>query len=208
MPGKHFKHQYLLPGVALRVVIVLLVLVALACARYEDDPALVTDARHNTPFIDLTFDLPKIAVESEDTRPFFVARRTPDMVQYPCATCHTQGLKIPGTPADYQAHADIRLEHAQEKTMDCATCHGNSDTNKLNSLTGSAIDMDRADELCGQCHTEKKRDWLHGAHGKRYYTWQGTRVIQSCTSCHNPHKPALEKRMPVAFPELNPRRNR
>ncbi len=206
MAGKHFEKQDPQPGVVLRVVFILALLL-MGCSPSEDDPILVTDARQNTRYIDLTFDIPKVKVETDETTPFYVARRSPELVQYPCATCHTQGLKVPGTPADYQAHPEVLLQHADDKVMNCATCHNDSDMNTLSSVTGEAIDIDRADELCGQCHGEKKRDWLHGAHGKRYYNWQGTRVIKSCTSCHNPHKPALEKRMPVAFPVLNPRRN-
>jgi hypothetical protein len=40
---------------------------------------------------------------------------------------------------------------------------------------------------------------MGGAHGKRVTNWAGTRVVKSCTSCHDPHSPLFKKRWPKTY---------
>ena len=50
--------------------------------------------------------------------------------------------------------------------------------------------------------------WAGGAHGKRLDGWQGRRVLMGCADCHDPHRPALETRIPFRAPQLQRARGR
>ncbi len=121
-----------------------------------------------------------------------VRPRTPEIVHYPCSTCHKDNLTGRRNP-----HPNIALKHATEATLTCRTCHGNQKMESLLSLNGKPIAFDDAYQLCGQCHSTQLKDWKGGAHGKRLSGWAEPRVIQNCTGCHNPHAPALGKRWPA-----------
>jgi hypothetical protein len=124
---------------------------------------------------------------------FEVEPRTPSMTKYPCTSCHKRDVS--GAPKN--PHWTIKLKHASESEMNCATCHGSARMETLVSLTGRAIDFNDSWKLCGQCHATQRKDWEAGAHGKRVSGWDRPRVIRSCTGCHDPHAPALEKRLPA-----------
>jgi hypothetical protein len=63
-------------------------------------------------------------------------------------------------------------------------------------MKGAPIDFDESYLLCGECHFAEKRDFLHGAHGKRVGGWQGERAALACTSCHDAHDPSIKARQP------------
>lgn len=127
---------------------------------------------------------------------FGVALRTPHIGQFPCASCHDGGQK-----AQVKMHVDIQLAHAGETVMDCDTCH-TEDRSHLKLNNGSKISFNHAYQLCSQCHFEQARDWRGGAHGKRLSNWDQQRVVENCTGCHNPHKPAFEQRLPHSSPKI------
>jgi len=98
------------------------------------------------------------------------------------------------------AHGNITLDHGgQDKPLSCYTCHKKDDRNFLVTEEGSKIDMDHSYQMCGHCHFRQKKDWMGGAHGKRVSYWAGTRVVKTCTSCHDPHSPHFEKRWPKTY---------
>ena len=66
----------------------------------------------------------------------------------------------------------------------------------LRTLNGQAVAFDHAYQVCAQCHSSQAKDWAGGAHGKRLGGWAPPRVVASCTACHDPHRPALDKRWP------------
>jgi hypothetical protein len=133
------------------------------------------------------------------TEPFLVPARQGEMKLFACTNCHNQPLATlqqGSATSGKKSHWDIELVHAPATTMQCATCHDANNMNQLHSLTGLPIEFNHSYQLCGQCHANQVKDWQGGAHGKQVGGWAPPRVSQTCTGCHNPHKPAFEKRLP------------
>lgn len=144
------------------------------------------------------------AIEGPGQTPFFVAQRTHQIAQYPCATCHQQALPEPDRERISQqwSHVNIQLAHGQTTGMDCQTCHDYTDLQQLRLSNGSAVGFDQSYQVCQQCHFQQVRDWAGGAHGKRLGGWRGQRIIKNCADCHDPHAPAFEPRLPVFGPTI------
>ena len=136
--------------------------------------------------------------------PFFVKERHQSIGQFPCSSCHAGIDSIQRSPAaspSYRRmHVDIDLIHAPSDSMNCTTCHAGDDPGQLQKLNGDRVSIDHAYQVCTQCHYEQARDWAGGAHGKRLGGWRGKRVVNSCTECHNPHRPKFEQRLPEPGP--------
>ncbi len=136
----------------------------------------------------------------EGAEQFLIPDRMAEMKSYPCSNCHSkslEALQAGKAPGEKKSHWDIEIVHAKTVTMQCTTCHDPKNFNLLHSLTGAPIEFNHSYELCGQCHSTQQKDWLGGAHGKQVGGWAPPRVSQTCTGCHNPHKPAFEKRLPA-----------
>ena len=128
---------------------------------------------------------------------FLTTERKSKIKSFSCTECHTKSLdKLKNNKKAKKAHWDIKLAHADKKTMNCATCHSGNDMDNLKSLTNKKIDFNRSYNLCSQCHSKEFDDWKGGAHGKRVGGWAPPRVIKNCVDCHNPHKPSFETRFP------------
>lgn len=130
---------------------------------------------------------------------FFVVTRKDKIEKFSCAQCHDQNkplspLTIKGMAA---AHWGNKMNHARE--MSCKTCHIIDDMDKLLKLDDEKLDFNHSYDLCAQCHFQQHRDWVGGAHGKRVGGWAPPRVVLNCTSCHNPHSPAILKRWPKTY---------
>ena len=126
-----------------------------------------------------------------------VAARVHEISKAPCSNCHTKPVEqLKKEHVGKAAHWDVALQHAGKLSMDCATCHDMDKPDVLTSLTGKDISFDHSYQQCGQCHSTQYKDWQGGAHGKRLRGWVPPRTIQTCVGCHNPHKPAFEKRWP------------
>ena len=153
----------------------------------------------------------KILADVQEADSFYLPERAVHLTSFPCSNCHTAGLpelKAGAKTGEKKAHWNIELKHAPMEAMNCATCHNtNGDMDKLVSLTGKQIHIDEAFKQCAQCHSTQFKDWKGGSHGKRLGSWAQPRVINNCTSCHNPHSPAFESRWPArlntarAYPE-------
>ncbi|WP_298317418.1 cytochrome c3 family protein [uncultured Aquimarina sp.] len=136
---------------------------------------------------------------TEGEHTFLIPERKSQIISYACIECHTKPLKeLKGVDLK-KAHWDINLVHANDKIMNCATCHNGDDMNNLKSLTGTAIDFNRSYQLCAQCHSSQFEDWKGGAHGKNIGGWSTPRAAMTCVNCHNPHKPEIESRWPSRF---------
>ncbi len=133
---------------------------------------------------------------------FYVSFRRKKIVNFPCSACHTQEMKTERSLAFAKAHWRINLSHASEKVMNCSTCHQQPWSNNLSTPNGEEVDFNHSYQVCASCHSEKYRDWVGGAHGKRLGGWVEPRVIKSCSACHNPHRPGLVKRRPVISPSI------
>jgi hypothetical protein len=124
----------------------------------------------------------------------------PTLVQYPCASCH-EGTVAMGDRVE-DAHGNIQPLHPAATGATCATCHVADSVQRLVLHDGATVSMDHAYRLCAQCHSSETRSWAAGVHGKRAEGWHGRRVVMNCTDCHDPHRPALEPRIPFPAPRM------
>jgi hypothetical protein len=130
---------------------------------------------------------------------FTVVPRKEHLALYPCTTCHA-ALPVNPTPRKLVAAPHVAdLQHGKGR-MWCLNCHSAGDRSTLVSVRGEKIDFNRSDQLCGQCHGDRHRDWQHGGHGKRVAFWRGDRQLYACTHCHDPHNPVLAPRSPQPPP--------
>ncbi|MBX2947473.1 MAG: hypothetical protein KF725_16715 [Cyclobacteriaceae bacterium] len=140
-----------------------------------------------------------VLAQIHDTVAVLLPERTSMIRSYPCSNCHTQPLAklSAGRKADEKkSHWDISIIHGSAEVMNCQTCHDEKNMNELVSLTGNAILFDESYKQCRQCHSTQYTDWVGGSHGKRLGGWMPPRIMNTCVSCHNPHKPAFESRWP------------
>jgi hypothetical protein len=158
-----------------------------------------------------------------DGRPFEVALRTPGNVHarsfgrlsltitmrdaatlgdYPCTSCHMARRIELGDARIADAHVNIGASHPRE-TGGCGTCHAADDVELLALGSGERASLDHAYRVCAGCHFPQLDAWAAGVHGKRLDAWQGQRVVMGCTDCHDPHAPALQRRLPFRPPSLH-----
>jgi hypothetical protein len=130
---------------------------------------------------------------------FWTETRKDKVERYQCSQCHKHKT-VTAARASEMAHGDITLVHGgQQKPLSCFTCHNEEEPDFLVTEAGVSIDMDHSYQMCAQCHFRQSKDWVGGAHGKRISYWAGKRVVQNCTSCHDPHSPRFEKRWPKTY---------
>ena len=130
---------------------------------------------------------------------FLVKHREKFINKFPCSTCHEDGV----TTGDKSSHWNIELVHAPKSTMSCKTCHNSDDHMGLYTLQKESVSFNHSYKLCQQCHSPQTHDWAGGAHGKRITGWAQERIVNNCTECHNPHKPAYGKRWPsIQMPDM------
>jgi hypothetical protein len=127
---------------------------------------------------------------------------TPDLVQYPCTSCHLGRTVAMQDTRIGDAHQNIQPLHPALLGAVCSTCHSPSAVDMLTLRTGDRVDMDQGYRLCAQCHFGQAEAWASGAHGKRMDGWQGRRVVMGCSDCHDPHRPAPLPRIPFRAPTI------
>jgi len=95
-----------------------------------------------------------------------------------CFTCH----------ADKRADA-MRASHhpVREGRISCLDCHDPHGT-----ASGGNIKADSVNELCYQCHTEKRGPFI----------WEHAPVRESCLNCHTPHGSNHQKLQRTSVPYL------
>jgi hypothetical protein len=128
--------------------------------------------------------------------------RAPDVGQYPCTSCHLGRAMVLEDRRVGDAHQNIRESHPEHTGGACSTCHAPDNVELLALRSGERATLDHTYRLCAQCHFPQAQAWAAGAHGKRLDGWQGRRVVMGCADCHDPHQPALEKRIPFPGPQL------
>ena len=130
---------------------------------------------------------------------FWTETRKDKVERFKCSQCHNNKNVTVARAAEV-AHGDIILSHGEkQKPLACFTCHKKDERDFLVTEKGLKVDMDHSYQMCGQCHFRQKQDWVGGAHGKRVSYWAGPRVVQNCTSCHDPHSPLFKKRWPRTY---------
>ena len=137
---------------------------------------------------------------TEGNHTFLIPERKSQIKSFACTECHSKPLHQMQRGAEVQqAHWDIKISHANENAMNCATCHNGQNMNELNSLTGHSIDFNQSYLMCAQCHSSQFKDWKGGAHGKNLGGWAKPRAAMTCVNCHNPHEPQIASKWPVRF---------
>ncbi|UTW63921.1 hypothetical protein KFE98_07225 [bacterium SCSIO 12741] len=140
---------------------------------------------------------PKLA----GVHPFYTETREDGLNSFPCSNCHSESLAElqakPDKPKN--SHWNLSLQHASSETMECLTCHSESNLDELVTLTGKPLSINRSFELCGQCHSTQYKDWQGGAHGKQLNGWAPPRLAKTCVGCHNPHNPSFPTRLPARY---------
>ncbi len=137
-----------------------------------------------------------------------VHKRSAGLKSYPCGPkCHKEEFTRPPHMPPRQPHHALRFKH-MKNVGDCFLCHDRKNMNNLRLLSGKSIPMDDSHLVCGQCHSEKLRDWKRGMHGKQVGSWRGVRHRSTCADCHAPHQPKYRptKTLP-APPRPNPGAN-
>lgn len=126
-------------------------------------------------------------------------RKWEDIPMFPCSDCHKK-LEINYTPRELkEKHADLVVDHGNDRFW-CTACHDGKGMDFLASKDGRRIDMDHGYLHCGECHFKAHKDWEYGIHGLRIGMWQGTRVLRTCTECHDAHQPQIALETPVPAP--------
>jgi DmsE family decaheme c-type cytochrome len=94
----------------------------------------------------------------------------------------------------YACHQPIRAQMlrtshhpVREGLLGCESCH-----NPHDGTTPKMIKADWANDLCYQCHTEKRGPFL----------WEHAPVRESCLNCHNPHGSNHDKMLIAKQPFL------
>jgi DmsE family decaheme c-type cytochrome len=83
----------------------------------------------------------------------------------------------------------LRTSHhpVREGLMGCESCHNPHDGSRP-----KMIKADWVNELCYQCHTEKRGPFL----------WEHAPMRESCLTCHNPHGTNHDKMLQAKLPYL------
>jgi hypothetical protein len=134
--------------------------------------------------------------------PVALRNRAAAISQYPCTSCHQGRKVVMANKRISDAHNNIKPVHPDQTGAVCSTCHSAEDVALLTLKSGERATLDESYRLCGQCHFPEAKAWAGGGHGKRLDGWQGRRVVMACTDCHDPHKPAVEVRIPFRAPQL------
>jgi DmsE family decaheme c-type cytochrome len=120
-----------------------------------------------------------------------------------CTSCHsvhsftTKKSQLKAASASescYSCHPALRAQAlrtshhpVREGLMECTSCHNPHDGSRP-----KMINADWANELCLQCHTEKRGPFL----------WEHAPVRENCLNCHNPHGSNHDKLLVAKQPYL------
>jgi hypothetical protein len=130
------------------------------------------------------------------------ALRARPLGQYPCTSCHLGRKVVMADKRVTDAHQNIQPVHPKQTGALCSTCHAADNVELLALEDGKRASLDESYRLCAECHFAQVGAWAAGAHGKRLDGWQGRRVVMACPDCHDPHKPALQPRIPFRAPRI------
>ena len=127
------------------------------------------------------------------------SERTGRLRHYPCDDCHRLIAPDPASPRHLAEHAALRFAHF-EAIQQCQLCHDPQNMNTLKLLDGRSSSFDASEQVCGQCHGEKLRDFQIAAHGKVVGSFLGVKYRYTCTECHDAHAPRRERVVASAAP--------
>ncbi len=95
-----------------------------------------------------------------------------------CGSCHPE-----------RKSQQLRFAHMPvgENKIECTSCH-----NPHGSATPKLLVASSVNEVCFQCHAEKRGPYL----------WEHAPVTENCANCHDPHGSSHEKMLKVSRPRL------
>lgn len=184
------------------------VFLVISCKHHEDEYHSVNDKieakskdYHGTSITsDKYIDHIKTIEITEGDHTFLIPERKSSLQSYNCTECHSKPLsEMQTSESSKKAHWNISINHANQNTMNCITCHNGKNMDNLQSLTGNQIDFNNSYVVCSQCHQKQFKDWKGGAHGKRIGSWAPPRASMTCVNCHNPHDPHIASKWPARF---------
>jgi len=135
-------------------------------------------------------------------------REAPPMVGediFPCSECHDPDfMDTDPERRELEDPHDLLapLAHGNDRLW-CLDCHDADNRDLLHLASGETLPFAEAPRLCGQCHGEKYRDWIGGAHGKRTGSWDDSapKEVWVCANCHNAHTPQFGTIEPMPAPQ-------
>lgn len=163
-----------------------------------------------------------------DAPTFVVMPRKEKLAKYPCTKCHDNSFVDRRVRPMVEDHRDLVFDHGGGRFWCYEACHSGRNIDSLVTLRGRPVDYDAAYKVCGQCHSQREKDWHFGGHGKRagawnaprdipltaaellvtereqIGTWRDGRVLLNCTACHNAHSPSIKPFTPGPPPGLRP----
>ena len=139
-----------------------------------------------------------------------VAHRDVVFSRMNCAACHAPEEKVElkfdaeGKILTPAAHTNDVARHGRTIGNDhCFNCHDPANLNELHTPGGKQLKLTESTLLCASCHGPSYRDWEAGVHGRRNGFWNaklGATDRKDCTSCHDPHAPAIPLLKPLPPP--------
>lgn len=121
---------------------------------------------------------------------------------FPCSSCHADREPDPRPRKLVEYHTPKNGFDHGTKDGWCYRCHSLENIDKLHTTLGTPVAFSDPQDLCGSCHGDKLIDWKAGLHGLNRGSWNGPKLRQSCTFCHDPHKPAFEPMVPERPPDV------
>ena len=139
-----------------------------------------------------------------------VAHRDMVFSRMNCAACHDPAEKVElkwdveGHVLVPKAQMDDVPRHGRTIGNDhCFNCHDPTNLTELRTAGGKKLKLTESTLLCASCHGPSYRDWEAGVHGRRNGFWDtklGVNERKDCTSCHDPHAPAIRTLKPLPPP--------
>lgn len=127
-----------------------------------------------------------------------------------CIACHKNTDFYAQYPKLYQYYQDWQESPHKKAGSTCDDCHGgNPGTPSIKkahatvlpiSDTRSALHYQNQPDTCGQCHSEKRSQFVQSKH---FEALSGQRAAPTCTTCH----PAMNRRPDYRIMVLNACRN-
>jgi len=127
-----------------------------------------------------------------------------------CISCHQQPDFYAQYPKLHEYYQQYLVSPHQQAGVTCDDCHGGNASAKSvekahvgvlpMSDRNSAVHYQKQPETCGQCHGDKRRQFLKSKH---YAALMDQRSAPTCTTCH----PAMSRRPELRIIVLNACRN-
>lgn len=127
-----------------------------------------------------------------------------------CISCHQQSDFFAQYPKLHEYYEQYLVSPHKQAGVTCDDCHGgNASANSVDNAhvgvlpmsdTNSTVHYQKQPDTCGQCHRDKRRQFVQSKH---YAALMDQRAAPTCTTCH----PAMSRRPELRNIVLNACRN-